>query len=85
MEVKPITGRFVLSAPDGKWTYDDKDELVFLATKTVYFESSVGEGRAKYWTNNLKEAHVFTDMSKAIAMLVETNRAHSPVTVLRVE
>jgi len=42
MEVKPITGRFVLSAPSGKWQYDENDELVFMATHTVYFESCAG-------------------------------------------
>ncbi len=85
IKTEPITGNFVLSAPDGKWESDDKDNLTFITTHTVYLESSVGKGKAKYWTDSLENALVFTDLEKAVSMRDETNREHSPVSILQLK
>ncbi|MFM2588196.1 hypothetical protein [Vibrio sp. TBV020] len=79
--VQPVSGQFVLSAPDGRWEENEKGELAFKHTHTVYFESSVGVGKAKYWADDIEKAQVFTNMDEAVAMLLEVNRAHSPVSI----
>lgn len=84
MKVKPIEGRFVLSSQDGDWGLNEQDEWVCNNPQTVYFESSAGEGRAKYWTENIEEAFIFNDLESAISMRDATNRNHSPVSILQV-
>ncbi|MCQ9247873.1 hypothetical protein NQ041_22105 [Vibrio diabolicus] len=80
--IEPINGKFVLTAPDGDWKFNEQDELVCDNPKTVYFESSAGEGKAKYWTDALEKAQVFTDIESAIAMREQTHRKHSPVSIM---
>ncbi|MCC3798374.1 hypothetical protein ACXHQL_17440 [Vibrio parahaemolyticus] len=60
---------------------DDNGVALLDNPETVYFESSVGEGKAKYWTDDLNKAHVFTDMESAVSMLLQTNRKHYPVSI----
>ncbi|TCT58377.1 hypothetical protein [Vibrio crassostreae] len=83
LNTEPITGNFVLSAPDGQWEFDEQENGEFKPTNAVYLESSAGEGKAKYWTDNLEGALVFTDLEQALLMRDETNRAHSPVSIVQ--
>lgn len=85
MKAQPLDGRFVLSAPDGHWKVNESDELTFHCTHTVYFESSAGMDKAKYWTSVLENAYIFSSIEDAIAMLLQTYQEHSPVTILKVE
>ncbi|MCG6230218.1 hypothetical protein [Vibrio furnissii] len=84
IKAEPITGNFVLSALDGEFEFDESENAIFKPSCTVYFESDVGEGKAKYWTDNLENAFVFTDMDSAISMLKQVDRKHSPVSILQV-
>lgn len=74
-----------LSPCDGLWKANESDELTFHRTDTVYFESSAGMDKAKYWTSVLENAYIFALVEDAIAMLLQNHREHSPVTILKVK
>ncbi|AXM04811.1 hypothetical protein DKG79_25135 (plasmid) [Escherichia fergusonii] len=44
--------------------------------KRNYFESDLGEGKAKYWTLNIEEAHRFNSIDEATEQLCKLNRPH---------
>ncbi|WP_210498945.1 hypothetical protein [Vibrio crassostreae] len=81
MKLEAIEGDFVLTAPDCH--YNENEELIYNSDNPIYFSSSAGEGKAKYWTEQLTEAFVFKDFDSAIKMRDETNRSYSPVTIMR--
>ncbi|ELB7313035.1 hypothetical protein ACVCCZ_003969 [Enterobacter hormaechei] len=74
--VKP-EGPFVLITFDGEgFLFDERHELVIINgkpkqrdVKRNYFESDLGEGKAKYWTLNINEAHKFDTIDEATAQL----------------
>ncbi|NAW59297.1 MULTISPECIES: hypothetical protein [unclassified Vibrio] len=90
--ITPITGRFILSSLDGDFKFDEEFKIVKNAEgppmldnpATVYFESDLGEGKAKYWTDNIEQAHVFSDFESALSMRDKTNKKYSPVTILAI-
>jgi hypothetical protein len=69
-----ITGAFVLISTDPPSEQNEPRE-------TLYFESSAGDGKAKYWTDKIEKAHVFSDLDDAVPMLIETNRSYAPVLI----
>lgn len=73
-----ITGKFVLISIEAP---SDQNEI----SETLYFESSVGTGKANYWTAEIKKAHVFSDLDDAVTMLIETNRSYAPVFIRSIE
>lgn len=89
-KLSQITGRFVLCSESGQYTFDDDCEIlkhpdgtmVLSNAETVYFEEDLGEGKAKYWTKNLNEAHVFTNIDDAVAMFLAT-KTSQVLTVIR--
>ena len=44
--------------------------------KRNYFESDLGEGKAKYWTLNIEEAHRFNSIDEATEQLCKLSRPH---------
>lgn len=76
-----ITGSFVLCSESGDYTFNDDSEIVkhpngkpvLSNPETVYYESSAGEGKAKYWTDDLSKAHVFTSIDDAVSVLLSTH------------
>lgn len=89
--LKPVIGSFVLAAPSGDFKFDKNFEVIKDSNgvmmldnpQTVYYESSAGEGKANYWTDDVNKAHVFKDIDSAIKKLIETNRSYSPVKILQ--
>ena len=89
--LKPVTGNFVLAAPSGDFKFDGNNDVVNDARgamvldnpETVYYESSAGEGKANYWTDDVSKAHIFKDIESAVRKLIETNRSYSPVRILQ--
>ncbi|MNC42823.1 hypothetical protein D3C75_916510 [compost metagenome] len=75
----PVTGRFVLCSWDGKYSFNDVQDLeldgsgnpVVTDKEAVYFESSAGEGKAKYWTADAAQAQVFESLDSAVLMLLQ--------------
>ena len=47
-----------------------------MEVKRHYFESDLGEGKAKYWTLNIEEAHRFNSIDEATEQLCKLNRPH---------
>lgn len=78
LKTTQITGKFVLISTDAP---SDQNE----SPETLYFESSVGTGKAKYWTAETVKAHVFSDLNDAVTMLIETNRSYAPVFIRSIE
>ncbi len=89
METQEVTGKFILSAQSGGFKFDKDNEIERAANgiaqldnpQTVYFEENLGDGKAKYWTDDISKAFVFTKLDDAVAMVIETNRSHSPVSI----
>ncbi|HHT0992369.1 TPA: hypothetical protein ACTYAY_004261 [Enterobacter roggenkampii] len=81
--VKP-EGPFVLITFDGDgFLFDERHELVIINgkpkqrnVKRNYFESDLGEGKAKYWTLNIHEAHKFATIDEATAQLCRLKHPH---------
>jgi len=81
--VKP-EGPFVLITFDGEgFLFDERHELVIINgkpkqrdVKRNYFESDLGEGKAKYWTLNINEAHKFDTIDEATAQLCKLKNSH---------
>lgn len=74
--IKP-EGPFVLITFDGEgFLFDERHEVIIINgqpkqrdVKRNYFESDLGEGKAKYWTLNINEAHKFNTIDEATAQL----------------
>lgn len=83
LTLKP-EGPFVLITFDGEgFLFDSRHELVIIngkakqhGVKRNYFESDLGEGKAKYWTLNIDEAHKFATIDEATEQLCKLNRPH---------
>ncbi|WP_166838681.1 hypothetical protein [Rheinheimera pleomorphica] len=74
----PIKGLFVLVTQDKKSVFDENDRYIWnedgtqkTVDITLYFESDLGKDKAKYWTEDLDEAFVFTSIDDAAAMLCQ--------------
>lgn len=79
--VKP-EGPFVLITFDGEGViFDERHEVIIINgkpkqrdVKRNYFGSDLGEGKAKYWTLNINEAHKFNTRDEATAQLCKLKR-----------
>nr|WP_172692912.1 hypothetical protein [Escherichia coli] len=77
-------GPFVLITFEGdEFLFDDRHNVVKINgrpkkmdVKRNYFESDLGEGKAKYWTLNIEEAHRFNSIDEATEQLCKLNRPH---------
>lgn len=75
----PVQGPFVLCSWDGEYSFNDDQEIELDDTgkplltnkEAIFFESSAGEGKAKYWTADVAQAHVFADLDSAVLMLLQ--------------
>ncbi|SAG87521.1 Phage EaD protein [Enterobacter cloacae] len=90
MTVEKITdtqkpeGPFVLMTFDGEgFLFDERHQVVIINgkpkqrdVKRNYFESDLGEGKAKYWTLDINEAHKFDTIDEATIQLCKLNRPH---------
>nr|UVN06462.1 MAG: hypothetical protein [Bacteriophage sp.] len=90
MTVNKITGTqkpegpFVLMTFDGEgFLFDERHQVVIINgkpkqrdVKRNYFESDLGEGKAKYWTLDINEAHKFDTIDEATTQLCKLNRPH---------
>lgn len=89
MVTKEVKGKFVLCAQSGEFNFNEENEIVRRANgiaklenpQTIYFEENLGDGKAKYWTDDISKAFVFTKIDDAVAMVIETNRSYSPVSI----
>lgn len=92
-KIKEITGKFVLYSLDGEFTFDENRDIVFVTEGVpliknpypTYFESGFDDNKARYWTKQLKDAHVFTSLDEATQMLVKTYRICAPVFIRSIE
>ena len=77
-------GPFVLISFEGdECVFDDRHNVVKINgrpkkmdVKRNYFESDLGEGKAKYWTLNIEEAHRFNSIDEATEQLCKLSRPH---------
>ncbi|EKJ0019037.1 hypothetical protein PAD44_003533 [Escherichia coli] len=77
-------GPFVLLTLVGEgFIFDERHEIVRIngrpkqiGVKRNYFESDLGEGKAKYWTLDINEAHVFPTLDAATEQLYKLSRPH---------
>ena len=77
-------GPFVLMTFDGeRFLFDERHQVVIINgkpkqrdVKRNYFESDLGEGKAKYWTLDINEAHKFDTIDEATIQLCKLNRPH---------
>lgn len=76
-------GPFVLITFEGHFLFDERHEIVkingkakAIDVKRHYFESDLGEGKAKYWTLNIDEAHRFNTMDEATEQLCKLKSPH---------
>lgn len=77
-------GPFVLLTLVGEgFIFDERHEIVRIngrpkqiGVKRNYFESDLGEGKAKYWTLDINEAHVFPTLDAATEQLCKLSRPH---------
>ena len=77
-------GPFVLLTLVGEgFIFDERHEIVRIngrpkqiGVKRNYFESDLGEGKAKYWTLDINEAHVFRTLDAATEQLCKLSRPH---------
>ena len=75
---------FVLLTLVGEgFIFDERHEIVRIngrpkqiGVKRNYFESDLGEGKAKYWTLDINEAHVFPTLDAATEQLCKLSRPH---------
>lgn len=85
MLTKEVQGEFILCAQSANTDRGiERDGNVIARIDnpiTIYFEEDLGEGKAKYWTDDIKKAFVFTKLDDAVKMFVKTNRSYSPVTI----
>lgn len=80
--VKP-EGPFVLMTLEGDDILCDERGIVLMLgrpkrmdVKRNYFESDLGDGKAKYWTLNIEEAHKFDTIDAATEQLCKLTRPH---------
>ncbi|HGB8870569.1 MAG: hypothetical protein E6051_20100 [Citrobacter freundii] len=80
--VKP-EGPFVLMTLEGDDILFDERGIVLMLgrpkrmdVKRNYFESDLGDGKAKYWTLNIEEAHKFDTIDAATEQLCKLTRPH---------
>nr|WP_181716400.1 hypothetical protein [Escherichia coli]QID22482.1 hypothetical protein [Escherichia coli] len=77
-------GPFVLLTLVGEgFIFDERHEIVRIngrpkqiGVKRNYFESDLVEGKAKYWTLDINEAHVFPTLDAATEQLCKLSRPH---------
>lgn len=77
-------GPFVLLTIVGEgFIFDERHAIVKIngkpkqiGVKRNYFESDLGKGKAKYWTLNIDEAHVFPTLDAAMAQLFKLSQPH---------
>ncbi|SUI39696.1 Uncharacterised protein [Salmonella enterica subsp. enterica] len=88
-EVSPLgtekpEGPFVLLTLVGDgFIFDERHEIIRIngrpkqvGVKRNYFESDLGEGKAKYWTLDINEAQVFPSIDAATEQLCKLSRPH---------
>lgn len=88
-EVSPLgtekpEGPFVLLTLVGDgFIFDERHEIIRIngrpkqvGVKRNYFESDLGEGKAKYWTLDINEAHLFPSIDAATEQLCKLSRSH---------
>jgi hypothetical protein len=76
-------GPFVLITFEGDGILFDDRGIVMMNGKAkqtgmarLYFESDLGEHKAKYWTTEIKEARTFNTIDEATAQLCKLNKPH---------
>jgi len=80
---KPV-GPFVLITFDGEgFLFDDRHQVIKINgkpkqrdVKRNYFESDLGEGKAKYWTLDINLAHKFDTIDEATTQLCKLKHPH---------
>ena len=84
LETQKPEGPFVLMTFCGDtFLFDDRHEVIKIngkakesGVKRNYFESDLGEGKAKYWTLNINEAQKFETIDQATEQLSKLSRPH---------
>lgn len=78
----PVVGRFVIASEDADYVKDAEGliqwtaegEAVTTEKYPIYFEQSLGDDKAKYWTKDLDKAFVFKSVDEATRMLLKLKK-----------
>lgn len=82
LALAPVSGRFVIASEDADYVKDDEGlikwtaegEPVTTEKYPIYFEQSLGDDKAKYWTTDLAKAFVFKSVGEATQMLLKLKK-----------